>query len=68
MRATAVALLCAYGVVGVNGAKRKAALPDPNCKVTAIYEDGREEERDCYSVTAEDSKPATKGRFESCTQ
>ena len=50
-------------------AKRPKLTPSEDCIVTST-KDGETVTRDCY-VLNEDSpelKPATKGRFESCTQ
>jgi len=60
----------AVAVVAALAAKAKKSGPklDPSCEVKAIYADGTEEPRDCYSLSASEIKPGTKGMFQSCTQ
>lgn len=50
-------------------ASRKAKpVPATDCFVTSTSVDGTEEPRDCFILSADEVKPGTKGRFESCTQ
>jgi len=58
----------AAATLAAGAAKRGSQKPATDCFVTATYPDGREEPRECFVLSAEASKPGTKGRFESCTQ
>lgn len=56
-RHTVVAILL-FAALGAEAARKKAApVKDPSCVVTASYPDGREEARDCYSLSDAEMAP-----------
>ena len=64
-----MALSALTTLVLVLGAKKGNKLtPATDCIVTSTSVDGTEEPRDCFLLSEQDTKPGTKGRFESCTQ
>lgn len=47
--------------------KKAKAVPATDCIVTSTMLDGTEEKRDCYLLNEKETKPGTRGYFESCT-
>ncbi len=64
----AVRLLVVSLALAAGATRRAKAVPSEDCIVTSTSVDGIEERRDCYVLTESETKPGTKGRFESCTQ
>lgn len=55
-------------LVALAAARRAKPVPATDCFVTSTAVDGTEEKRDCFILSEEETKPGSKGRFESCTQ
>ena len=51
-----------------SGVKRRASVPSEDCIVTSTSVDGTEETRDCFILSEKETKPGTRGKFQSCTQ